>query len=87
MAKFAGRRGDLKWGVYDFPVTRTQKAALDALWFIMGGGGTYSVLPADGFYSQTESDGTVIIGLNHRSVNVHRDGRVTSNRKEALVAL
>lgn len=84
MAKFAGRRGDLTWGVFDYPVTRTQKAALDGLWYMMSGlpRSLNNVRhPADSFYSQNGSDGAVIIGLNHESVSVHRSGRITSNQK------
>lgn len=81
MAKFPRRRGDLKWGVYDFPVTRTQKEALDGLWYMMGGSGVYSEMPQGGFYSQTPSNGDVVIGMNHRSINVHRSGRITSNKE------
>jgi hypothetical protein len=89
MAKFAGRRGDLKWGIYDYPVSPGQKATLDALWYLMGGlpkafgqdkTGVY-VLPQGGFYSQSEKNGDVIIGLHHKSVTVHRTGRITSNEK------
>jgi hypothetical protein len=85
VAKFAGRRGDLKWGVYDYPVSPGQKATLDALWYMMSGlprgfqqTGPYA-LPEGGYYSQNEKNGDVIIGLNHQSVTVHRTGRLTSN--------
>lgn len=83
MAKFPGRRGDLKWGMYDYPVTRTQKAALDGLWYMLSGlPKAYDPpnLPEGGFYSQYPTNGIVIIGLNHRSVSVHRNGRITSNQ-------
>jgi hypothetical protein len=59
LAKFKGRRGDLKWGVYDFPVTRTQKAALDGVWYMLRTSArAYNPvaedgeLPQGGFYSQ-----------------------------------
>lgn len=87
MAKFAGRKGDLTWGVYDFPVTVTQKQALDGLWYMMSGlplgfqqKGRWA-LPAGAFYSQRETNGDVVIGLNHHSVSVHRSGRITSNER------
>jgi hypothetical protein len=85
MAKFAGRRGDLKWGKYDYPVTKTQKATLDGLLYMMSGLPTwhpangYPLMPEGYFCSQYPSDGRVVMGLNHQSVSVHRNGRVTSN--------
>lgn len=85
MAKFPGRRGDLKWGTYDYPVTRTQKATLDGLWYMMSG--LPRAHPANGdmpegyFCSQYHTNGDVVMGLNHHSVSVHRDGRITSNEK------
>lgn len=92
MAKFAGRKGDLKWGAFDFPVTKTQKATLDGLWYMMSGlpkvPRALSLRPdvSDGwdlpkrcFYSQKESNGDVVIGLNHESVTVRRDGRLVGN--------
>jgi hypothetical protein len=85
MGKFPGKPGDQVWGVYDFPVTFTQKQALDALWYMMSGlprgfqqKGRWA-LPAGAFYSQRETNGDVVIGLNHHSVTVHRSGRLTSN--------
>lgn len=88
MAKFAGRRGDLTWGKYDYPVTKTQKATLDGLWYMMSGlprgfqqTGSWA-LPDGGYYSQTEENGDVIIGLHHQSVTVHRNGRLTSNQRK-----
>lgn len=87
MAKFEGRRGDLTWGIYDYPVTKTQFATLDGLWYMMSGlpkgfgqdsKGAYA-LPRGAFYSQRPDNGDVIIGLNHQSVSVHRNGRITSN--------
>jgi hypothetical protein len=39
------------------------------------------VLPQGGFYSQSEKNGDVIIGLHHKSVTVHRTGRITSNEE------
>lgn len=89
MAKFPGRKGDLVWGIYDYPVTRTQKATLDGLWYMLSGlpkafgqdgKGVYA-LPQGGFYSQNTNDGGLVIGLNHQSVTVHRNGRITSNEK------
>lgn len=87
MAKFAGRRGDWKWGKYEYPVTRTQWESLDALMYML------STLPRAyrqpelwqaGFYSQNPNDGGVIIGLNHQSVTVHRNGRITSNEDKRI---
>jgi len=85
MAKFAGRKGDLTWGAYDYPVTKTQKATLDGVWYMMSelprapGGSGY--LPDGLFYSQRPDNGVVIIGLFHCSISVHRNGRVTSNQE------
>jgi hypothetical protein len=85
MTRFAGRKGDLTWGRFDYPVTRTQKATLDGLWHMMNGlprgyeqRGSYA-LPEGGFYSQRPDTGDVVIGLHHHSVNVHRNGRITGN--------
>lgn len=89
MAKFKGRPGDLRWGKHNYPVTRTQKESLDGLEYIL------SSLPRAldspelwqaGFYSQSPNDGGVIIGLNHQSVTVDRNGRVTSNEERSIRA-
>lgn len=84
MTKFAGHKGDLTWGKYDFPVTRTQKSTLDGLWYMMSGlprsHPMNGDMPAGYFCSQRPSSGDVVIGLNHQSVNVHRNGRITSNQ-------
>jgi hypothetical protein len=89
MAKFPGRKGDFHWGIYDYPVTFTQKATLDGLWYMLSGlpkalgqedKGDYA-LPQGCYYSQNSNDGGVIIGLNHQSVTVHRNGRITSNER------
>lgn len=84
MAKFAGRRNDLVWGKYDYPVTRTQKATLDGLWYMLSGlpRAYLSDLPRGGFYSQNPDDGGVVIGLHHQSVTVRRTGRITSNQEK-----
>lgn len=82
MAKFPGRNGDLTWGIYDYPVTCTQKATLDGLTNLMSGlprAQGRDGLWQNGFYSQNVKDGGVIFGLNHQSVTVHRNGRITSN--------
>jgi hypothetical protein len=82
VTKFDSHRGDLKWGKFDYPVTKTQKATLDGLWYMMSGlpkAYDDDGLPQGGFYSQNEKTGAVTIGLHHRSVNVHRSGRITSN--------
>jgi hypothetical protein len=91
MAKFEGRRGDLVWGKYNYPVTRTQKAALDGIWYMMSKlprgiqqEGKWA-LPDGGFYSQRPENGDVVIGLYHQSLNVHRNGRVTSNERISKV--
>lgn len=83
MALFSGRRGDLTWGIYDYPVTRTQKAALEGLKYMMSGlpRALDNVIPEGYFCSQRADNGTVIIGLHHCSVNVDRNGRITSNKE------
>lgn len=84
MAKFAGRRGDLAWGKYDYPVTRTQKTTLNGLKNLMTGLPHTDIgdrsLPEGYFCSQRPDNGGVIVGLHHRSVTVHRSGRITSNQ-------
>jgi hypothetical protein len=87
VATFKGRKGDLKWGVYDYPVTYAQKQALDGLWYLLSGLPRVSgpqdgvwALPEGGFYSQRPNDGTVIIGLHNRSVSVTRRGLIRSNQ-------
>lgn len=85
MARFTGRRNDLVWGKFDFSVTRTQKATLDGLWYMLSGlPRVYMAgdLPAGGFYSQREDTGDVVIGLYHQSVSVHRNGRISSNQEK-----
>jgi len=90
MVKFAGRKGDLTWGKYDYPVTRTQKEALDGLLYMMSGlpkwspSNGYPLMPQGYFCSQREQDGAVVMGLNHHSVSVHRNGRITSNDRKGL---
>lgn len=85
MAKFAGRRGDLTWGKYAYPVTKTQKDALDGIWYMLKGlprgieQTGYWALPEGGFYSQNLENGSVIIGLHHNSATVYRSGHVVSN--------
>jgi hypothetical protein len=81
MARFAGRDGDLKWGPYNYPVTPTQKATLDGLWYMMSGLPTYNGEPIGYFASQQPNTGVVFIGLHHKSVSVHRNGRITSNEE------
>lgn len=84
MAKYLGKRGDLTWGKYDYPVTRTQKQALDGIWYMMSGlpkAYKGSGLPEGGFCSQRPDTGDVVIGLHHQSVSVHRSGRITSNQR------
>ena len=85
MARFRGRRDDLKWGIYDYPVTSTQKRTLEGLHHMMNG--LPRAHPANGnmpkgyFCSQRIDTGTVVVGLHHHSVSVHRDGRITANLK------
>lgn len=83
MAKFAGRRGDLKWGKFDYPVTKTQKATLDGLWYMMNGlprsHSANGDTPEGYFCSQTPSNGDVVMGLHGCSVTIHRTGRITAN--------
>lgn len=84
MAKYKGRRSDLTWGKFDYSVTKTQKASLDGLWYMLSSlprAYDDDGLPQSGFYSQREDTGDVVIGLHHQSVNVHRTGRITSNQE------
>jgi|tagenome__1003787_1003787.scaffolds.fasta_scaffold12071519_1 hypothetical protein len=81
MAKFAGRRGDLTWGTFNYSVTRSQKATLDGLLYMMSGLPWGDSLPREGFCSQRPDNGVVVIGLHHQSVSVHRSGRITSNQE------
>jgi hypothetical protein len=80
--KFKGRPGDLTWGPFGYPVTQTQKAAVEGIVFML------SSLPRafnqpdlwqNGFYSQNPATGAIIMGLDHHSVSIHRNGRVTAN--------
>lgn len=83
MAKFRGLPGDLTWGVYNYPVTRTQKETLEGLHYMMTG--LPRAHPANGdmpqgyFCSQRESNGAVVVGLHHHSVSVYRTGRIRGN--------
>jgi len=82
MNEFKGRRNDTTWGKYDYPVTQTQKAALEGLWFMTRGlprAVDNPDLPKGCFYSQHPITGAVIFGLFHRSVSVLRNGRVVAN--------
>jgi hypothetical protein len=85
MPRFKGRKGDLTWGRYNYPVTQSQKDTLDGLEYLMRG--LPRAHPANGdipegyFASQNLLDGGVIIGLHHNSVTVHRTGRITSNER------
>jgi hypothetical protein len=81
MAKFEGQPNDLVWGRRDYPVTRTQKATLDGLRYMMTGlpHSDHDDIPQGYFCSQNESNGDVVIGLHHHSVSVHRNGRLTAN--------
>lgn len=79
--KFRRRYGDLMWGKFDYPVTPTQKKSLDGVAYVLGfsPGRTEREAGFTYFYSQDPYSGEVIIGQNHRSLNVNRDGRITSN--------
>jgi hypothetical protein len=85
MARFVGRRKDLTWGPYNYPVTRTQKEALDGLWYMMSGlpqsRSINGYIPEGYFCSQRPDTGEVIMGLHHHSVSIHRNGRITSNEQ------
>jgi hypothetical protein len=84
MAKFPGLPGDLKWGKFDYPVTRSQKNTLDGLHYMMSGLPKHSRtddVPIGYFCSQRPHSGDVIIGLNHESVTVNRQGRIKSNEE------
>ena len=82
--RFVGRRGDLTWGKFDYPVTKSQKSALDGLWYMMTGlprqDPPNGHLPQGLFYSQRPDTGVVIIGLHQYSVNVHRSGLIVGNQ-------
>lgn len=80
--RYKGKPRDLKWGKYDYPVTPSQKKTLEALWYMMSGlprSPENGFTPVGYFCSQRVDTGTVIIGLNHESINVHRSGHITSN--------
>lgn len=64
---------DLTWGDAHYPVTKTQKQALEAIWYVMGE-------RTDWFYILRKTDGAVILGRRGRSVTVYRTGRITSNK-------
>lgn len=75
---------NLKWGLYDYPVTQTQKNTLDGLWHMMSDlprAYNSPTLPEGAFYFQRSDNGDVIIGLYHCSVSVHRDGLLTINKE------
>ena len=84
MGRFPGRPGDFTWGKYDYPVTRTQHETLDGLWYMMSGlpraHPDNGDMPKGYFCSQRSDNGDVVMGLNHHSVSVDRNGRVTANR-------
>jgi hypothetical protein len=83
VTKFAGRPGDFSWGKYDYPVTRTQKEALDGLRYLMSGlPQSREGIPEGYFCSQRPDNGDVVMGLHHQSVTVDRNGRVTSNQTQ-----
>jgi hypothetical protein len=80
--RYRGQKEDLTWGRFDYKVTRTQKAALDGLLYMIAGltpDQNHRPLPSGTFYSQRPNDGAVLIGIDHRSVTVYRSGRITSN--------
>ena len=83
--RFAGRREDLTWGKFDYFVTKSQKSALDGLWYMMSGlprsYDRQGASPEGSFYSQRPDTGAVIIGLHQCSVTVHRSGLIVSNQK------
>lgn len=82
--RFEARPDDLRWGRFGYPVTRTQKNALDALLYMLSGCVERSyenpLNPRGFFCSQYPSDGRVVVGLNHQSLTVWRSGRITSNQ-------
>lgn len=80
--RFQARPGDHRWGKYDYPVTPTQKKALEALMYMTSGlprAPGNPNLPEEGFYSQRSDNGAVIFGINHQSVTVMRSGRMYAN--------
>lgn len=89
MSQFKGRRGDLTWGKYEYPVTRTQKETLDELRYLMTGlphvGIPNENLPKGYFCSQRPDNGEVVIGLHGYSVSVRRNGRLL-NRSDRIRA-
>ena len=76
--RFKARYGDLRWGPYDYPVTPTQHETATSLEGLIKREGQ------DFFCSQRPDNGTIIMGTNHRSVDIRRDGRVYSNGSEGL---
>lgn len=82
---FPGKSKDFKWGRYDYPVTKSQKRSLDALWYLLSGlpreymGSFEDTLAEGSFYSQDAVTGNVTFGLCHKSVTVDRRGRLMSN--------
>lgn len=78
--RFKKRTGDLAWGQYDYPVTRSQKAALDGIMNLFSTLPKNQRGPSTMFYSQKLLNGDVTIGIYHRSVTVTRHGRVYSNQ-------
>jgi hypothetical protein len=82
MTRFIGSRNDVTWSEFRYPVTRTQKETLNGVWYLLSGtpNPQGNEMPRGGFYSQRPDTGAVIVGLDHRSVTVHRTGRITVNR-------
>lgn len=88
MAKFEGRRGDLKWGKYDYPVTKSQWCNLMALEGLF----KKALPPAignpdlwkNGYYSQDRENGDVIIGFNNEAVRVTRSGQVNPSNVRVI---
>ena len=79
---FQPRRGDLRWGPFGYPVTKTQKASVEGVVFLLTSlprAFGANALWQKGFYSQNPRTGAIIMGLDHHSVSIHRDGRVTAN--------
>lgn len=70
--QFQKKSGDRLWGTYKYPVTGSQHQTVESLYALIRS------MPAF-FCSQHGRTGAVIMGAEHRSVEVKRDGKVYEN--------
>lgn len=70
MPRFQARPGDQTWGRFNYPVTITQKNALDAVLHLFAGTGFEMI------HSQKTCNGDVILVIEGRSVTIKRSGRM-----------